>query len=253
MAASRHGAQWSREEAILVLDLYCRIPFQKTKANNPAVQELANLLGRSPASVAMKLGNFGAFDPSLRSENIRGLINASRLDREVWERYCEDWNGLAWEAEALRKERSRASGETEFTPPSGPSERIALAKRRVHQSFFRDAVLSSYESACCVTGLPIRECLIASHIVPWSESEQFRADPTNGLCLSATFDRLFETGLMTVTANLRVQLSPHIAGIRGEAFRDLIFRYNEQPIAEPVRFTPSPERLEWHRLHRFQR
>ena len=253
MAATRHGVRWSREEAILVLELYCRIPFQQSTANNPAVRELADLLGRTPGSIAMKLGNFGAFDPTLRSKNIRGLAHASRLDREVWERFHADWNGLAWEAEALRKERSGASEEVEFAPPSGPSEKIALAKRRVHQSFFRDAVLSSYESACCVTGLPIRECLIASHIVPWSKSEQFRADPTNGLCLSATFDRLFEAGLMTVTENLRVQLSSRIAGLRGEAFRDLIYRYNDQPIAKPMRFTPSAERLEWHRLHRFQR
>jgi len=214
---------------------------------------LADLLGRSHASVAMKLGNFGALDPTLRSKNIGGLAHANRLDREVWEQFHADWNGLAWKAESLRKERGSASNELEFTPPGGPSEKMALAKRRVHQSFFRDAVLSSYESTCCVTGLPIRECLIASHIVPWSESEQFRADPTNGLCLSATFDRLFETGLMTVTENLRVQLSPCIAEIRGEAFRDLIFRYNDKPIAKPVRFTPSADRLEWHRLHRFRR
>ncbi|MGA8831448.1 MAG: HNH endonuclease signature motif containing protein, partial [Desulfomonilaceae bacterium] len=97
-----------------------------------------------------------------------------------------------------------------------------LLKQRVHQAFFRGAVLSSYESACCVTGLGIRECLIASHIVPWSEDATFRTDPTNGLCLSATFDRLFDAGLMTVTSDLVICFSPRILKPRDPVIRDLI-------------------------------
>ena len=57
----KYGALWTRQELILAFDLYCRIPFRKTKANNRDVIELAKLLGRSPASVARKLGNFGSF------------------------------------------------------------------------------------------------------------------------------------------------------------------------------------------------
>ena len=62
---SRYGALWHREESLLAFELYCRIPFQKTKAKNPVVRELAGLLGRTPASVARKLENFGGFDPAL--------------------------------------------------------------------------------------------------------------------------------------------------------------------------------------------
>ena len=40
------------------------------------------------------------------------------------------------------------------------------------EAFFRDAVLSSYETTCCITGLAIPECLVASHIVPWSEERK---------------------------------------------------------------------------------
>ena len=50
----KYGTLWTREELILAFDLYCRIPFKKTKANNPDVIELANLLKRSPASIARK-------------------------------------------------------------------------------------------------------------------------------------------------------------------------------------------------------
>ena len=67
------GQPWTREQLILAFELYCRIPFQRTKANDSRVKELAGLLGRTPASIARKLGNFGAFDPQLAARDISGL------------------------------------------------------------------------------------------------------------------------------------------------------------------------------------
>ena len=249
---SRYGVLWSREESILAFELYCRIPFQKTKANNPAVKELAALLARSPASVARKLGNFGAFDPALRRMEISGLTHTSKLDREIWDEFHADWNGLVWQSTLLSNKLHRDSCvDATFMPPSGPSETVRLAKQRVHQAFFRDAVLSSYEATCCVTGLAIQECLIASHIVPWSKSEAFRTDPTNGLCLSATFDRLFDSGLMTITTDLTIRFSSRILKLRNLQTSDLFFSYHDRSIRRPHRFLPSAERLEWHRKNRF--
>jgi putative restriction endonuclease len=45
-----YGSAWSREELILALYLYCQIPFAQTKASNPEVIRLAELLGRTPSS-----------------------------------------------------------------------------------------------------------------------------------------------------------------------------------------------------------
>ena len=236
----------------MAFDLYCRIPFQKTKANNPAVVDLANLLGRTPASVARKLGNFGAFDPALRKVEIKGLTHTSKLDREIWEEFNADWNGLVWEATQLhRKFECPVQAVVPLVRPSGPSEKMRVTKQRVHQAFFRDAVLSSYEATCCITGLAIRECLIASHIVPWSEDERFRTDPANGLCLSATFDRLFEAGWMTVTQDLVVRLSSLVMNSRSAVNQNLVCCYHDRPIRKPHKFLPSLERLEWHRVNRF--
>jgi len=251
---SRFGFLWNREESILAFDLYCRIPFQKTKANNPAVKELANLLGRTPASVAKKLGNFGAFDPALQRIKIKGLTHTSKLDREIWDEFHADWNSLVWEATQLRRRFGHISSAKQVVKtPGGPSEIKRLTKQRVHQAFFRDAVLSSYASTCCVTGLAIRECLIASHIVPWSKDARFRTDPTNGLCLSATFDRLFDAGLMTVTSDLIIRFSPRVTKPQNSVTREMICSYEGQPIRKPHRFLPCRERLEWHSLNRFEK
>lgn len=250
---SHYGALWNREESLLAFELYCRIPFQKTKATNPAVRELAHLLGRTPASVARKLGNFGAFDPALQEVNIRGLTHTSKLDREIWDEFHADWNGLVWEANLLRKKMGQIPPvDQAIRPPNGPSETVRLTKQRVHQAFFREAVLSSYEATCCVTGLAVGECLIASHIVPWSEDERFRTDPTNGLCLSATFDRVFDAGLMTVTSNLIIRFSSHVMKLQNSVNQELLLRYHDRPIRKPCRFLPCVERLEWHLKNRFK-
>jgi len=252
----KYGTLWSREELILAFDLYCRIPFKKTKANNQEVIALARLLKRSPASVARKLGNFGSFDPELQQRQITGLVHASKLDGEIWEEFNSDWNRLVLEARRLRdmhdstKQLAEAV-EDEIQFPQGASERGAVRKTRVHQAFFREAVLSSYEDTCCVTGLRIKECLVASHIIPWSVSEQYRTDPRNGLCLSATFDRLFDHGLITLTTDLEVVVSARLLKDGDNRTDAIVCKFHGAPMIRPRRFLPLQSHLEWHRRNIF--
>ncbi len=251
-----YGHPWTREELVLAFDLYCRIPFKATKATNPDVGELAQSLNRSPAGVARKLGNFGAFDPQLRSRNIVGLAHGSKLDRQVWDEFHNDWAGLIEEADRLRgalprRNKSRSTFSA-AGPPAGPSEKIVTAKQRLHQAFFREAVLSSYENSCCITGLSIREALVASHIVPWNQNEQLRADPTNGLCMSATFDRLFDSGLLSIDHHLLIRLSKEVLQKRDPSISKLVIPYHERPLQRPVRFVPNLACLRWHHQNVFR-
>ena len=142
--------------------------------------------------------------------------------------------------------------EPSLTAPIGPSERIRKTKERVHQSFFRQAILSSYESTCCITGLRIAECLTASHIIPWSRKECYRTDPSNGLCLSATFDRLFDRGLLAVDPDYKIKLSPVLLQSDDKIFRKLIRGYHTKPIMLPKRFLPSKSHLDWHYRNVYQ-
>jgi putative restriction endonuclease len=75
---------WSREELILAINLYCKLPFGRLHNRNPEIINLANLIGRTPSSVAYKLVNFASLDPSLKARGIKGASNASNLDREIW-------------------------------------------------------------------------------------------------------------------------------------------------------------------------
>lgn len=259
--SEKYGSPWTREELILAFELYCRIPFSKTKRNNPAVIELAQLIGRTPSSVARKLGNFGSCDPILQQQEITGLVHSSRADAAIWKEFNDDWNNLVWEADKIRSKLSEgklppisnADEEAVFKRPSGASERIIVRKERVHQSFFRDAIMNSYDQTCCITGLHIGECLIASHIIPWSESEEHRTDPRNGLCLSATFDRLFDQGLITISSSYTVVVSSSLLSSNDRRTIEQIVKYHETPIIPPSRFMPLQDYLNWHREHLFRR
>jgi len=253
---ARYGQLWSREESILAFYLYCQIPFQKTKASNPDVRNLAKLLNRSPASVARKLGNFGSFDPELQKRGITGLPNTGAIAEEVWNEFHNDWSRLVTDAETIRSEcESRADvvePDEHLERPRGPSERVATRKERLHQTFFRSAVMTSYLETCCVTGISVSECLIASHIVPWSRDEKSRTDPTNGLCLSATFDRLFDNGFMTIDTGYCVIISRGIRESRSAEVLQYIAAFHGQPIKRPQKFLPSQAHLDWHRRFVFR-
>jgi hypothetical protein len=247
------GLPWTRPQLILGFELYCRVPFGRITTRNPLVRDLAGIIGRTPASVARKLGNFGAFDPVLAARDVRGLAHGSKLDRAIWDEFHQDWGKLVSDAHAIRESLTPGAEITPvFEPPTGPSERIATTKQRLHQAFFRDAVLSSYNARCCITDLPLVPCLVAGHIIPWSVDATRRADPTNGLCLSATFDRLFDAGLITIDSSLTLSVSKLVRSIEDRAVSDLITSRHGQPISLPARFSPDPKCLQWHREHIFR-
>lgn len=78
----------------------------------------------------------------------------------------------------------------------------AIAKRRVGQGVFRNLLLDRFGGACCMTGLTNVRLLIASHIVPWSESTPAqKLDPENGLLLTVSMDALFDKGLVSFSDN----------------------------------------------------
>lgn len=78
------------------------------------------------------------------------------------------------------------------------TDRIAIVKSRIGQGFFHEKLLEKYSGKCIITGIDHPKLLIASHIKPWAAStNEERIQVDNGLLLSATYDRLFDSGLIT--------------------------------------------------------
>ena len=69
-------------------------------------------------------------------------------------------------------------------------------------------------SVCPITLVSDDRLLIASHIKPWANSNDFeKTDPKNGFMLTPTFDRLFDRGFLSFTDDKRTILSPFLSNM----------------------------------------
>ncbi len=213
--------KWTRDELLVALNLYHKLTFGQMHSRQPAIMALSERMGRGANSLAMKLCNFASLDPALKMRGIKGLSGASALDRAVWSEFHSNLSEAAPASEAAFRKLFVAdeASEIEVTPkegvrvkkaPSGPTEGKATVKVRRGQEYFRQAVLNNFDGRCGVTGLAVRELLIASHILPWGGYEAERLNVRNGLCLSRLHDAAFDNYLISFDDNLRLLLSPRL-------------------------------------------
>lgn len=243
---------WTRDELIVAFNLYCKIPFGKITSKNPEIINLANIIGRTPSAVALKLVNFARFDPELQKRNIAGMSHGSKGEEKIWNEFSGNWEELAFESELLlarfKGEPIEISSEINLDNiPKEGKERDAIIKARVNQNFFRSAILASSDNKCCITGISITELLVASHIVPWSKDEKNRLNLHNGLCLNLLHDKAFDKGLITITEDYKIKLSNAIIDYKDdEAIEKFFLPYDNHSIFLPKKFLPDKYFLRYH-------
>lgn len=90
------------------------------------------------------------------------------------------------------------------------TEKLQLIKARKDQGIYRKNV-SDIEKACWVTSTIEASFLIASHIKPWSKSENSeRLDGHNGLMLAPHIDHLFDRGYISFEVDGGLVLSSQL-------------------------------------------
>lgn len=249
---------WTREETIVAFNVYCKIPFKSSSKNNPTIIKYANIIGRSPSALNMKVGNFGRLDPELKKQGITGLVNGSKLEEEIWNEFNGNWDKLAFESEKLIAQFQNKNLEDfeEFKISDLPvgEDRERLIKTRVNQNFFRSTILSSYNIKCCITGLSISDFLVASHIVPWAKDKNNRTNPHNGVCLNSIHDKAFDKGFITITPYFKILVSKFFEEYSNEkAVNEFFIKYHNQKINLPDKFLPSKDFLDYHYQNIFKK
>ncbi|UTA66675.1 HNH endonuclease [Emticicia sp. 21SJ11W-3] len=249
---------WTRDELVLAINLYCKLPFGRLHRLNPDVINLANLIGRTSSSVAYKLVNFASLDPSLQARGIKGAANTSKLDKEIWSEFYNHWDILPYESEKLLAQLKHTTIERLNNIPEDelPKEgkiREQVVKVRVNQSFFRSSILAAYNNTCCITGINQSELLIAGHIRPWGVDEKNRLNPRNGIAVNALHDKAFETGFITITPDYTIKVSPRILKQKDHHTFDFFGKYENQKIILPSRFLPDKDFLKYHNDERFKK
>lgn len=263
------SVKWTRQHFLIALNLYCKLPFGQLHRGNPLIVEVAQKMGRTPSSLAMKLCNFASLDPVQKARGIKGLAGATRLDREMWTEFREDVATLGPESEQLLHDLFTKDNDRELDflqrdrvhyeknslgVPNGPTETKGMVKLRRGQQFFRQTILSAYSVRCCITGISIPRLLIASHIKPWRDFPEDRLNPRNGLCLSTLHDAAFDSGLITLDAQFKVLLSKRLRSYFPQpTLEENFVPFEGKPIHLPDKLAePDPEFLAFHRTEVFE-
>ncbi|GHG10590.1 hypothetical protein GCM10017783_23760 [Deinococcus piscis] len=132
---------WARDELLLALDLYFQNGRKYLEPEHPAVTELSEFLRnlpihfgvkgenfRSPASVAMKIANFMALDPSKSP----GLTAGGKGDRQVWEEFGKRPEELHILTELIRQSGAQLDAqETDAVDEGFPEGKVI---ERLHKS-----------------------------------------------------------------------------------------------------------------------
>jgi putative restriction endonuclease len=127
-----------------------------------------------------------------------------------------------------------------------------LTRGRLGQGAFRVLVTDAYERRCAVTGEKMLPVLEAAHIRPYALNGPHRVN--NGLLLRSDLHKLFDLGYVTVTPELRLEVSPRLKaewqnGREYYAYHGAPLRFHPAEAAS----RPSREFLTWHNETRFQK
>ena len=264
------SVKWTREHRLIALNLYFKLPFGKLHRGNPLIIEVAEKMGRTPSSLAIKLCNFASLDPVLQTRGIVGMTGAANDDRLLWREFDQHLATLGPDSEQLlhdlftkdddrevdflQRDKVRLEPTAKFIAPTGPTESIATVKIRRGQQFFRQSILNSYGVRCCISGINVPRLLVASHIKPWRDFPGERLDPRNGLCLSSLHDAAFDSGLITLDERLTVVLSKRLKKFFPQpALEQSFVPFEGQRIHLPDKLAePSQDFLGYHRQEVFQ-
>lgn len=251
---------WTRQQHVVALYLYNKLPFGLFHQRNPEVVKYSKLLGRTPSALAMKLSNFASLDPVITSSGRKGLKGASKADVQIWEEMNSNWGSFSQEilktVTSIKNNKLSPDNDQNHNLELKAAdqdrayfgkERTITTRARVGQSLFRSAVLSSYNFKCCMSGLSIPRLLIASHIVPWKDDPENRLHPANGLALSMIHDKAFDSGIITVTDDYKILVSKKYHSIDDEFFNSSLLKYNGEKLILPNKFSPKSQFLEFHR------
>lgn len=244
---------WTREELILVFNLYLKLPFGKMHTRTPEIIDMANLLGRTINSIAIRLTNFAACDPYHQKRGVKGMVGGIKQCQPIWDEFAENKEFLLFESERILAEKENQTIETKFDEllfdikDLKGETKIREVKTRVNQNVFRQIVVANYSGKCAITGIDIPELLFASHIIPWSKNEDERLNPENGICLSALYDKAFDKGLIGLNEKYEILISSHLKKKQQNDYYDRYFLHLDKlKLVMPQRYMPKKEFLQYH-------
>lgn len=247
------GRNWTKDELVIVFNLYLKLPFGKLHRSTPEVVEMSKLLGRTVNSIAIRLTNFASCDPFHHNRGVKGMTGGVKQCQPIWDEFFDNKELLLFESERILAEKQNQTIEKKFNSLLFDLEglkgeaKLREVRTRVNQNIFRKIVLANYSGKCAITGIDIPELLCASHIVPWSKNENERLNPENGICLSAMYDKAFDSGLISIGMRYEIRIASRLQRKSTYDYYHKYFKHLEkQTLAVPQKYLPKKEFIQYH-------
>lgn len=126
-----------------------------------------------------------------------------------------------------------------------------VTRGRLGQGAFRVLVIDSYQRRCAVTGEKTLPVLEAAHIKPYAEDGPHAVN--NGILLRSDLHKLFDLGYVTVTPELKLEVSSRLRE-EWHNGREYYAYHGKELAFRPMTAAEQPARpyLEWHNEYRFR-
>ncbi|WP_244933535.1 HNH endonuclease [Neobacillus mesonae] len=125
------------------------------------------------------------------------------------------------------------------------TEKESVVKARIGQSIFKKALLAVEKKKCRLCGVTDERFLVASHIKPWSQSNnKERLDVNNGLLLCPNHDALYDKGYISFDGDGTILISDSL-------YEATKFFLNINAIMKVNLSEIQKIYMEWHRKNKF--
>lgn len=152
------------------------------------------------------------------------------------------WNAVRQASQAVNVLEDAASASSYADTWYGDAY---LTRARLGQGAFRVLVTDAYQRRCAVTGERTLPVLEAAHIKPYALSGPHRV--SNGILLRSDLHKLFDLGYVTVTSDLRLEVSRRLKA-EWENGREYYAYQGQELRFRPTERTQLPDAdfLRWH-------
>src|ERR1700722_14788942 len=110
-----YGKPWSEREYIIVLHHYILHSDEPRHHLRDYVKMVAHLLGRTPASIVMRMENYASLDPEEKRHR-KGLVNITPLGQKVFDEWFTNPDSLQACAEVLIRDAHASEQPSLFDP-----------------------------------------------------------------------------------------------------------------------------------------
>jgi len=152
---------------------------------------------------------------------------------------------VGFDPQSLKAKIAFAASEVATAAPQSLDERryaLRTVKQRLHQSSFREMVISAYRGRCAISGLPEPLLLDAAHIMDDVDEQFGQPIIGNGIPLSKIHHAAFDAHLIGIDPDFKIHVSEKLLSLRDGPTLEALRQFDGHTLRPPQRDADQPDK-----------